>query len=256
MSQVQYEEMRPDAIKAARQKCAAAYLPMGILEWHGKHLPVGNDTLKAHKMAIHFAREIGGLAMPPIWWGDHRAAIAEVVFGPDKFTNLERDHRPEIAKAYGLDLDRFYEDAERAEADGGWALFEGVLRNSYFELYTLGFDVIVTISGHYPLRTPADTAAEAFNSLGKAKIISITGFELAEGYDGDHAAKWETSMLMNLRPELVEMSALGDDMEMQPTGVMGEDPRIAASKEYGKAGLDAITDTLRGQVLEALEGGG
>ncbi len=255
MSSVQYEEMRPDEIRKARENCAAAYLPMGILEWHGKHLPVGNDTLKAHKMAIHFAKEIGGLAMPPIWWGDHRAAIAEVVFGPDKFTNLDRDHRPEIAEAYGLDLDRFYEDAERAENDGSWDLFDGVLRNSYFELYTLGFDVVVTISGHYPLRTPADSAAEAFNALDKLRVISITGFELAEGYDGDHAAKWETSMLMNLRPELVDMSKLDDDLTRQPTGVMGEDPRTSASPEYGKAGLDAITATLRGQVKEALGAG-
>jgi creatinine amidohydrolase len=248
---VQYESMLPGEIREARERKPVAYLPMGILEWHGEFLPVGNDALKAHALGCRMAEKIGGLVMPAFYWADNRSRIAEVVFKPEHFSHLDRDHTTKMMEVYGLDSSAFALEADRSTKEGGWWLFEEVLDHSLHQIESLGFEVIVTISGHYPLIGPANRVAEAYD--GKSRIMSIIGYDLVqdEGYSGDHAAKWETSLLMALRPELVDFEGLKKATEL--TGIMGEDPR-EASVEYGEEAIDAIIrraeekiDTLLGE---------
>ena len=80
MVKVQYEEMLPHEVVAARTACPVAYLPVGTLEWHGVHNPVGLDTLKARALCVRAAEEFGGVAMPALWWGEHREKeLVEVI---------------------------------------------------------------------------------------------------------------------------------------------------------------------------------
>ena len=58
---VQYERLRPAQIVERREACPVAYLPIGTIEWHGEHNPVGLDTLKMHALLAECAGEIGGL---------------------------------------------------------------------------------------------------------------------------------------------------------------------------------------------------
>ena len=44
---VRYERLRPAQIVARREACPVAYLPIGTIEWHGEHNPVGLDTSSA-----------------------------------------------------------------------------------------------------------------------------------------------------------------------------------------------------------------
>jgi len=252
MAQVRFHELRPSQIRAVRDKFPVAYLPMGTLEWHGEHNPVGLDAIKATAMAEKFAEAIGGLVMPTAWWGDNRERLAEVAFDEKRSGNF--DHRPKIAEGHNLPLEGFLQDAERAKTDGRWNTYEAVLRNTFYELTTLGFKVIVTIAGHYPLSEPAKRAAEAFMPTKRAVVIPIIGFDLVSdrGYTGDHAARWETSLMLYLRPDLVDMGALDPDPSRPLIGVMGVDPRGTASAEYGKEGMDAMIEALRPRVREAL----
>ena len=64
---VQYERLRPAQIVERREACPVAYLPIGTIEWHGEHNPVGLDTLKMHQLLIECARKIGGLVLPPLY---------------------------------------------------------------------------------------------------------------------------------------------------------------------------------------------
>jgi len=58
---------------------------------------------------------------------------------------------------------------------------------------------------------------------------------------GDHAAKWETSYLMALRPECVDMTVYHGRPAADPLiGVDGEDPRLHASKAIGRLACDLI----------------
>ncbi len=48
--------MRPSQIVHARKRVDAAFLPLGAIEWHGVHNPVGIDALKAHAVCCAAAR--------------------------------------------------------------------------------------------------------------------------------------------------------------------------------------------------------
>ena len=50
-TEVRYHMLRPDQVVARRQACPVAYIPIGTLEWHGVHNPLGADTLQAEGLA-------------------------------------------------------------------------------------------------------------------------------------------------------------------------------------------------------------
>jgi len=45
-----YEELRPDQLAALIRESPVAFWPLGLLEHHGWHLPVGFDGLKAERI--------------------------------------------------------------------------------------------------------------------------------------------------------------------------------------------------------------
>ena len=71
--EVRYHMLRPAQIVARREACSVAYVPLGNLEWHGVHNPVGADTLQADGLAIRAAGLGGGLAFPPLYYGESRS---------------------------------------------------------------------------------------------------------------------------------------------------------------------------------------
>ena len=98
-----------------------------------------------------------------------------------------------------------------------------------------------------------------------------------ENTPADHAAKWETSLLQAMRPELVNMSELNIDGNGQAAafphydnekqayvdmnkmdkthplyGILGTDPRVFASPEPGARTVDAILGALETWVRQAL----
>src|SRR6185436_9843219 len=72
MNEVCIERMRPSRIVEARLKFPLAYLPLGAIEWHGVHNPIGLDGLKAHALCVRVAQAGGGVVFPTLWYGEHR----------------------------------------------------------------------------------------------------------------------------------------------------------------------------------------
>jgi creatinine amidohydrolase len=60
----------------------------------------------------------------------------------------------------------------------------------------------------------------------------------------DHAARNETSLVMHLRPDLVDLSQLPQARSTWPQGVGGEDPRDATAA-YGKECLQKSVELVR-----------
>ena len=86
-----YELMRPQQIIEARDRAAIAYVPIGPMEWHGPHLPVGMDMLHAYRMALEAARLTGGVVLPPLPLGTETYTDAERLRHRG-FTGDERVH--------------------------------------------------------------------------------------------------------------------------------------------------------------------
>src|SRR5690242_4179364 len=66
---VQYELMTPEDVVEARTAAPVAFVPIGPLEWHGPHLPLGVDPLHAYAVAIGTARAVGGVVLPALFAG-------------------------------------------------------------------------------------------------------------------------------------------------------------------------------------------
>lgn len=67
---VQYEELSaPQFVEAVRQSSETCILPLGILEKHGPHLPLGTDLLDAREIALRAARTEYSIVFPPYYFG-------------------------------------------------------------------------------------------------------------------------------------------------------------------------------------------
>lgn len=65
---VQMQFLRPGQLEERGRKFPVVYVPFGLIEWHGRHLPLGNDALKAHAMLCKCAEIYGGVVYPPLWF--------------------------------------------------------------------------------------------------------------------------------------------------------------------------------------------
>jgi creatinine amidohydrolase len=253
--------MFPDEVEAALRKSSVAYVPLGSLEWHGPHIAMGNDTLKIHAICLRIAEKTGGVVLPPTFWG---------IAGGYQDRILKREH-------YSVHVNHAF-------------LLESLYVTIFSELVRIGVKLIVPFCGHTPtdqieiVRVAAGRANEHSQSrilvlsdidvcwralgvkedyvaLGKkgdySRMMQIIEDLFAKGlYGGDHAAFGETSLLMYLRPELVDMKRLPvppapEDKWWRAHGISGLDP-TKASAEAGKRMVTRIVDEAAKIVLREL----
>src|SRR3972149_6065830 len=89
---VLYEDLTPSEFSARLEVCPVASLPLGTLEWHGLHLPLGSDGIQSQEFFERLAAEAGGIVLPKLF------------IGPD-FDTLINDHA-----YYGMDCGRLFGD--------------------------------------------------------------------------------------------------------------------------------------------------
>jgi creatinine amidohydrolase len=238
MDKVRYAEMLPHEILERRRCFPAAFVPLGGLEWHGEHLAVGNDALKAERLCELAAGRSGGFAFPPVWYGEPRIAGGSL---------LEADYDIDgaVTDFMGLDSDRFLPDQYGCLPDEQVAFYQRLLRHVLLQLNALSMRAVCLVCGHYPLHSWAVPVVEAFNREERG-TLAFAGIEYhyptpqTELVGGDHAAKWETSYLWYLRPECVDLSVFRGREQEPLLGVYGDDPRTDASKESGRVACDLI----------------
>lgn len=210
MDEVRWEYLRPRDMERRYNACPTVYVPFGSLEWHGYHNPLGVDTIKAHALCLRAARLGGGVVAPGTFW-----PIGGL---PHPWTV------------------RMTEEQVHALAA---AIYE--------QMAHVGFRVVIAVTGHYGIEQVLhikQAALEVMYRTGLA-IYALPEFEVAVdlGYRGDHAAKWETSLIQALFPQLVDMSEA--EPQGQPLdGVGGEDPRLHASAELGERAAELIAQRL------------
>jgi len=234
----QYEYMMPREFLMEVERMPVFFVPTGLLEWHGDHLPLGLDSLKAHGICLRIANKIGGgIVLPPNYFG--RPGYSSFV-GTLTYSETSLD----------------------------------VLFTEMFEqLKKVGAKVIVLLTGHYGECQVNFIKKVSDNFMIENPDMSIIAQAEYEGVfiDGeipaDHAGKWETSMFMHLYPEYVHM----DRFEMEPAlkklylnppynyyneeekWVWEQDLRNASSGQLGKKVIDRITEYLEVKIKTALD---
>lgn len=248
--EVRYQMLRPGQIVERRKACPAAYIPIGTLEWHGFHNPVGTDTLQAEGMAMLCAQKGGGLALPSLWYGESRSeALMEANAGD----------RDKIAAGMALPPENFAPHKMPFSVTEQALNYHRLLLHILAEVESLGFEIGVLVAGHYPLIDHARAAVLQFNQRELSKrdgmlawafvdyLLVRDQFEVA----GDHAGGWETGHMMHLHPQTVDLSLLPS--KGQPlVGAGGKLAPQDATAEFGKKTLEAAVDIAVAEVKHRL----
>lgn len=241
MTKVLYEELRPREFEARLTQAPIAYLPLGTLEWHGLHLPLGADGLQSKGLFCEVARRIGGVVLPMLF------------LGPDRILH-EGD-----ATYYGMDFCYRPDGKPNRQLPGSAyhvsdKMYDRILDSVMAQLARAGFRIVVG-HGHGPSNKAFRRNVPVMKEKYGLTLVSAIFDGAKYGYQSDHAAANETSILMHLRPELVDMTELPADLNETPEAVAGDDPRTHASAEMGLAALnetaDYLVDTLT-QLLKSL----
>jgi len=212
---VHYLELLPEELRARRARCPVAYLPLGTLEWHGEHNALGADAIISAGLFERAARLFGGVVLPPLF------------LGPDR-TRRE----PDGAQLQGMDYAEVTVPPRQLDGSCYWVpegLFLLILESIIAQVRRAGFRVLVA-DGHGPSRWALGRHASGWEAQYDIHIVSVAR-DFPEGWRSqmDHAAKNETSLMLALRPDLVDLARLPADRAVWPQGVGGEDPRDATA---------------------------
>jgi creatinine amidohydrolase len=208
---VSLDLMLPWQIRQSMARRAVAWIPLGTIEWHCEHLPVGLDALTAHGLCLRAADRDGGVALPPLHYGTGggHGTYPWTVMMPEA---------TEIAAEIAFTLKR---------------------------LQDFGVKLAVIFTGHFADTQLAmiDRIAADWAAAGNAMKVLATSVSRIEGLaiKPDHAGIFETTLLHALHPNLVQLDRLPSLTE-QPLatddwaesrhetahpiwGVFGPDPR-------------------------------
>ena len=164
-------------------------LPIGILEKHGPHVPMGSDLIRVREYAARAARQEYAVVFPDYYYGQIN----------------EAKHQPGV---FALE--------ERVV----WDLMEATCN----EIARNGFKKIVIINGHggnpemirYFIQTRLEKqrnyAVYFFEpNSDSAYTKQLAAMRKSNPAGDQHAGERETSELLYLRPELVKMDSAGNE---------------------------------------------
>lgn len=226
---VDAHEITSPAFAKAAKDGAMAILPIGSMEEHGSHLPLGTDSMQAEEIARHIADEFGALVLPPIRYGECRST-----------RNFPGTISLSFETVCALAID----------------IVSELSRN--------GIEKILILSGHAgsghmaALRLGVQRVVQNDPRL---KVMVLSDYDIAyelrgKEFPGDdgHAGLIETSRILNIREDLVgrqrpvgkgrppKYMIISDPERHMPTGVMG-DPR-GADAGRGRRIDDYVVDEL------------
>ncbi len=183
---VQWEELTasdfPKAVRRARKVCV---LPMGVIEKHGPHLPLGTDVMAARAAAIRAAEREYAVVFPPYYFGQIYEARHQpgcITIRPELLTELLQEVCAEIAR-------NGFEKVLIVNGHGGntnWLNFF-----CQIQLARRNDHVVYIARRQWDEATTKEVAA-------RRKTDS-----------GGHADELETSWMMAIRPDLVQLSRAG-----------------------------------------------
>jgi len=201
------QNLLPHQFKKAIDEGWPVLLPAGCIEYHGPHMALGLDTFIVEELLEQVSLQVPSIVAPPLWYGPTGSAVT----GPDLGTldvSTERfgRHARDVLNSFwnmgfkwiivcihhqGLDgpealalrqaaAEVTFERSHQERGDAWWGKAPLAAQDKVFERIQV-----------WPSVLP-DAAA-------KGVVIA------------DHAGYYETSLLMAVRPELVQFDFLGPD---------------------------------------------
>jgi len=212
-----------------------AVLPLGAVEAHGPHLPVGTDVWIAEAMARAGAEKLGKEGLSAV-------VLPSLAYAPAPFANAHPGTlsiRPETLTALVVDL-------ANAVAARGIALL--ALANAHFD----PAQVAALRKAVEELRNSGRLRV-AFPDLTRRRLAERLGEEFRSG--ACHAGRYESSILLATRPDLVDDAARlrlpSLPVSLVEAAGRGERTFVEAGLEMAYCGDPAAASAEEGRVLVA-----
>jgi creatinine amidohydrolase len=175
------KELRPAEVAAIVTNDPRLIVPVGTCEQHGKHLPLGCDTLIAERLADDLSAEFGVLRAPTLEYGVN--VVTERGYVGSSSLRKKTLHR---------------------------------LLNDLLDSWELtGFREFILLTAH-----EHDPHLEALSTVvtsqARVRVVDIFGVDLSDLLDGQrepmHGDEVDTSLMLHIAPHLVAMELAQDYM--------------------------------------------
>jgi creatinine amidohydrolase/Fe(II)-dependent formamide hydrolase-like protein len=209
---MRFERMRPDELRTAIARGTPVVLPIGVMEYHGGHLPAGTDLLVVTEVLARLETEI--VLLPPFAYG----AASHAVIGPEGTGLLHVE--PTVLMPFAQAL-------FGALLKGGFRNIHGVVHHQT-ENFVQGMptDLAFKLAGRNAVfahleselgtgwwgqRTMQDYYAQHAQGTNPFNWIRIhPSFPNGADFPYDHAGEGETALMQALAPETVDMAHVSD----------------------------------------------
>jgi creatinine amidohydrolase len=219
------EEFSPRELENLKDNSGIVYLPLGVLEWHQQHLPFGVDAYISYELCKRASVETGGCIIPPLYFGTDREheVDGEIFHGMD-------------AQAKRILPGNFYFLKE--------SFFKELLEKIINNIEEQGLSKLVIVSAHSGIAQQRVLEAVKAENKRNLKIIIIPGKKFRGGID--HAGVLETSYMMAIRPDLVDIFRLGNPPYEACTG----SDQKKATAEQGEKMIKTTVEQIVSMVLD------
>jgi len=225
MQPIHLAKLKPLELKKIASGKPLILIPIGTTEWHSDHLPLGVDSLLSQATCDDISVRTGCVVAPLLSYGVARN------LGPEKgFFGTVDTISSKTLTTLLVDLGQGYAKMGFKKA----VLFTGHGEPDHWEAINSAISRSKTIEM---------IMLSAFDFT-KDKIQELDDVEKTWPFAGDHAAEWETSMMLHYYPELVDMSSAPETIELNMPGIpeyiRRRYPR-RASLSYGQELAEAVT---------------
>jgi creatinine amidohydrolase len=226
------KQMRPGDIASLMGRDPRLIVPVGTCEQHGPHLPLGSDTIIVERLAGDLSAEFGVLQAPAVEYG----------------VNVETETLyPGNASLRKKTLHRLLNDLLDAWEGTGFREF-----------------ILLTAHEHDP---HLEALSTVITSGARVRVVDIFGVDFSDLLQGQpepmHGDEVDTSLLLYIAPELVDMGIAKDYMMSRdelrryrrgwlrvPNGSPGSIGRPSlATPEKGRAIYDRIYTKIRDRIF-------
>ncbi len=225
MEPIHLAEIKPHELKKIALKKPLILIPIGTSEWHADHLPLGVDNLLSQATCDEISAHTGCVVAPPLPYGICRNLDPKQGY----FGTVDTIHI-ETLTALLVDLGQSYAKMGFKKA----VLFTGHGETDHWE----------AINSAISRSKKIEMIMLSAYDFTKDKIQELDDIEKTWPFAGDHAAEWETSMMLHYYPKLVDMSSAPETIELNMPGIPEylhrRFPR-RASQSYGQKLAEAVT---------------
>lgn len=201
-------------------------MPLGTLEWHQEHLPLGLDAFVSHELCKKACEYTGGVVIPSLFFG------------------TDREHQTENGILHGMDskAGRVLEGSVYFIKQG---LFKDFLQSILESIALQGFRKAIIVSAHSGTAQQGVLEQIQKLTINNLEIIILPGKKFVGGID--HAGRIETSLMLYLNQGLVDMDLLTEPYEEGT--LSGDNPKLA-SKEEGEKRFNQIVEQIVAMVSD------